>query len=75
MPWPPPQSALSKDRSRSRLAVSENERLDQIEQLVVHAVARRLSGVMAPLWHESVNSTFHLPWMLHAQACPASSME
>ena len=63
MPCPPPQSGLSKERSRSRLAVSENsDRVTSISDRLM--VCTSPSGVTAPLWQESVSSTFHLALIL-----------
>ena len=62
MPWPLPQSLLSKDRSRSRLAVSENIERDISSKLWFSACASA-SGVIAPLWQASVSSTFHFALM------------
>ncbi len=63
MPCPPPQSGLSKERSRSRLAVSENtERVRSMSDRLM--VCTSLSGATAPLWQESVSSTFHFALIL-----------
>ena len=74
MPCPPPQSALSKERSRSRLAVSENIELLRSSSARLTA-ARSASGVMAPLWQASVSSTFHFALMRAPITEPSVSME
>ena len=73
MPCPPPQSGLSKELSRSRLAVSENSELLRLSRLLLTA-ARSASGVMAPLWHASVIKTFHLALIREPMTEPRVSM-
>ena len=77
MPWPPPQLALSKLCSRSRLAVSEKSDFCRSSSVLFN-VARSLElsawGVIAPEWQESVTSTFHLPLMREPMSLPSVSM-
>src|SRR5690349_18017505 len=73
MPCPPPHSLLSKDRSRSRLAVSENIERDRSSKLLLYCTASA-SGVIAPLWQESVTRTFHFALIFDPATLPSVSM-
>ena len=77
MPWPPPQLALSKLCSRSRLAVSEKSdfcRSSSVELIEARSLELSACGVMAPECHASVMSTFHLPLILEPMSAPRASM-
>ena len=65
-------SGLSKERSRSRLAVRENSELFRLVRVWFRFWVS--SGVMAPLWQASVSRIFDLAWILPPMAAPSSSM-
>src|SRR5580658_8728568 len=73
MPWPSPQFLLSKDRSRSRLAVSENIERDKSRRLLF-TCASSASGEIAPEWQESVSSTFDFALIFDPATAPNVSI-
>src|ERR1700676_5771495 len=73
MPCPSPQFLLSKDRSRSRLAVSENIERDRSSRLLL-TCASSASGEIAPEWQESVSNTFDFAFIFDPATDPRVSI-
>ena len=76
MPWPPPQFGLSKERSRSRLAVSEN--IDAIRSTAasVYLLGCRFGGnraAVAGIGEQDLPLRLDFASRLRCRACPSDN--